>query len=170
MGCFWFKSGSFLVFSAQTVTKRTFYLEHFLITLLCSIIIANRQSRPIKLWVAWSKKSPVQDKRFSEQCVPSLNKLYFFVQSIKCFQTHSAQPPAVADCSVDLLNVSTRRPRQRRKWIRRGVSRRCSLRAHRSVTYRSVRGPPLVSESNHRSSEMFGLSFTPLSHQQPGSA
>lgn len=64
-----------------------------------------------------------------------------------CFFELSARLPVVVDCSGGSLNVSTQMQRRSRKWSRRSVSWRRSLRTPRSATYRSVRSPLLVSES-----------------------
>lgn len=62
------------------------------------------------------------------------------------FELLSARLPVVADCSGGSLNVSTQMQTRSRKWSRRSVSWRRSLRTPRSATYRSVRSPLLVSE------------------------
>lgn len=94
-----------------------------------------------------------QDNRFSDQCILIFLKLSTRVLNVWggylfCFfELHSARLPVVADCSGGSLNVSTQMQRRSRKWSRRSVSWRRSLRTPRSAIYRSVRSPLLVSES-----------------------
>lgn len=89
------------------------------------------------------------------------------------FELLSARLPVVADCSGGSLNVSTQMQTRSRKWSRRSVSWRRSLRTPRSATYRSVRSPLLVSECPcqrkkppHRATFVFTLVRLILSFQR----
>lgn len=108
-----------------------------------------RQHMIRKLQNKWSHETPLHKRRFCSKRSQLSIKMFFSVQNNKTSfkRLRSVRLPAAAECSVASSNASTQRLRQMKKWIKLNVTTSCSRRAPRSVTHRSARAPPLVSNS-----------------------
>lgn len=117
----------------------------------CNIILLTKAAA-VKLPILLQKHNPrkcIFQISFVSENVKKHPKICFLYKTFfNKFCPCSVRLPAVEECSIDSSDASTQRLKQMEQPIKISAATSCSLRAPESVTYWSVRTPPLVSHTH----------------------